>query len=174
MASDDVPGGAAPVRGGSRKLQFLIIVLLMIGEGIGIFVLASSFDDGPAQASAAGLPSDEGLGMVGEDELAEVEVAESRPCNRMSGRLVNYHLRVSVLVAAGRVEQTEKMAKAKRARLLDRVNFVVRSADPKHLDEPGLQTIKRRFKQEFDSIFGGEGLIKEVVIPEILQSGPGV
>jgi hypothetical protein len=114
------------------------------------------------------------MSVVAGDELAEVELAESRPCNRMSGRLVNYHLRVSVLVEAGQVEQVEKMAKAKRARLLDRVNFVVRSADPKHLDEPGLQTIKRRFKQEFDRILGDDQLIKEVMIPEILQSGPGV
>ena len=106
--------------------------------------------------------------------MAEVEVAECRPSNKMSGKFITFHLRVSVLVAAADVEQVEKMVKAKRARLLDRINFVVRSADPRHLNEPNLETVKRRLKHEFDRIFGDEELIEAVLIPQMLQSGSGV
>ena len=66
------------------------------------------------------------------------------------------------------------MARARRARLEDAVNVVIRSADPNHLDEPELGTIKRRLKYEIDRIFGDETVIQEIVIPLLLQSRPGV
>ena len=62
----------------------------------------------------------------------------------------------------------------KRARLEDAVNTVIRSSEPKHFTEPGLESIKRRFKHEFDVAFGDKELIHAVLIPQLLQSGPGV
>ena len=107
-------------------------------------------------------------------DLAEIELADCRPSNKMAGRVSTYHIRVLGLVQAERLTEIETMARARRARLEDAVNVVIRSADPKHLDEPELGTIKRRIKYEFDRIFGNESLIQEIVIPQLLQSRPGV
>lgn len=177
MADADIQ--AEPIRVGphvgGRKLQIWIVALLMIGEGVAIYVLANALGGLPTTAAAAdGTSRRDQTGGVGGEELVEVELVECRPGNRMSGKLVTFHIRVSVLVAAADKERLEELAKARRGRLLDRVHFVFRSADPKHLNEPGLDTVKRRLKHEFDRIFADEGLIKEVLIPQRLQSGSGV
>ena len=175
MADDDVQATPAQAKSGSKKMQVLVVALLMIGEGVAIYLLANSLGQAPASAIAVGAgPGDNATGVVTDEQLTEVELAECRPSNKMSGKLINFHVRVSVLVAAADRERVEKMAKARRARLLDRIQFVFRSADLKHLNEPALETVKRRLKHEFDRVFGDDELIKEVLIPERQQSGSGV
>jgi len=176
MANDDVQATPAQAKSGSKKMQVLVVALLMIGEGVAIYLLTNSLGQAPASAVAAGAgPGDNNaIGVVTDEQLTEVELAECRPSNKMSGKLINFHVRVSVLVAAEDREPVEKMAKARRARLLDRIQFVFRSADLKHLNEPALETVKRRLKHEFDRVFGDDELIKEVLIPERQQSGSGV
>jgi len=175
MADDDVQATPAQAKSGSKKMQVLVVALLMIGEGVAIYLLTNALGQAPASAVAAGEGSGENaIGVVTDEQLTEVELAECRPSNKMSGKLINFHVRVSVLVAAADRERVEKMAKARRARLLDRIQFVFRSADLKHLNEPALETVKRRLKHEFDRVFGDDELIKEVLIPERQQSGSGV
>lgn len=175
MADDDVQATPAQAKSGSKKMQVLVVALLMIGEGVAIYLLTNALGQAPASAVAAGAgPGGNAIGVVTDEQLTEVELAECRPSNKMSGKLINFHVRVSVLVAAEDRERIEKMAKARRARLLDRIQFVFRSADLKHLNEPALETVKRRLKHEFDRVFGDDELIKEVLIPERQQSGSGV
>jgi hypothetical protein len=59
---------------------------------------------------------------------------------------------------------------ARQATICDRVNTVVRRAEPKFLSEPGLETVRRQIKFELDKVFGDEDLIQEVLLPELLQS----
>lgn len=175
MADDDVQATPARAKSGSKKMQVLVVALLMIGEGVAIYLLTNALGQAPASAVAAGAgPGENAIGVVTDEQLTEVELAECRPSNKMSGKLINFHVRVSVLVAAEDRERVEKMAKARRARLLDRIQFVFRSADLKHLNEPALETVKRRLKHEFDRVFGDDELIMEVLIPERQQSGSGV
>ncbi len=155
-------------------MQIGIIAGLMLLEGAVVYFVTRSVGAAPAVAEAS-------EGNSGEDspdntviELVEVELAESRPSNKRTGRLVTYHLRVSGLVTAEDQERAKKLAEARKARILDRVNYVVRSAEPRELNEPGLETLKRRLLKEFQLIFEDEKLIRQVLIPELLQSGPGV
>ena len=83
-------------------------------------------------------------------------------------------VRVSVLVNSCDADTTKKLVELKQSRIDDRVNTLIRSAQPRHLGEPGLETLKRGMKVEFDRIFGDEKLIREVLIPQLLQSGSGV
>ena len=92
----------------------------------------------------------------------------------MAGKFVTFHIRVSALVAAADVERAEGIVRNKRARLEDAVNTVIRSSEPKYFKEPGLESIKRRLKHEFDIVFSDNQLIRDVLIPQMLQSGPGV
>ncbi len=159
------------------KLPLLIVLGLMIGEGAAVFVVAKMmFGPNPLDpVAAAETAADvEGEGAEAEaapvDQTAEVDVADCRPSNKASGRLQTYRLRVSALVRAEDAEKVGEMVESNGARIEDRVNYVIRSAEPHHLEEPGLETIKRRMKRELDGILGDEKLILEMLIPELLQA----
>lgn len=163
-------GGDADARR-KRRVSILIVTALMIGEGAAVYFVANALSPAPIPAAAADGGAD---GSTVISDLAEVELADCRPSNKMAGRFVTYHIRVLGLVHAEHLTDVESMARARRARLEDAVNVVIRSADPNHLDEPELGTIKRRLKYEVDRIFGDETVIQEIVIPQLLQSRPGV
>lgn len=167
--------GRRAKKGSARWMQVIIVSVLMIGEGLGIFLVTKSMSQDPAAAAAA-----ESQGAAGDadsllvSDVTEIELTECKPNNRMTGKLITLQLRVSALVAQEEVERAKKLVEATRSRIRDRVNYVVRSADPKHLNEPGLETIKRRIKHELDEVFEDDQLIQAVLIPEFLQSGSGV
>jgi len=157
-----------------RAVPILIVALLMGAEGVGIFVAANVLGSDPESAMADGGDVDAAAVNGSGEVLTEVEVAECRPSNRLSGKFVTFHIRVTALVASADLERAQRLVRAKRAQLEDGVNTVIRSTAPKHFDEPGYDTIKRRLKSELGRIFGDEELIKELVIPQMHQSGPGV
>ena len=162
-------------RGGKRWMTVLVVLLLMGGEAVAIFFLAKAISPAPAPAVAETGGDDGGLeGETSLDRYAEVELADCRPSNLMTGKLITFKIRVTGLVEKEDLERAQEMAEAKKARLEDRVNYVIRSAEPRHLAEPQLETIKRRLKHEFARVFGDDELIKEVLIPEFLQSGAGL
>lgn len=104
----------------------------------------------------------------------EIDITECRPNNRTSGKLISLKLRVSALVMGPEAEKAKTLVEGNKARIDDRVNVVVRSATPQELNEPGLETIKRRLKQELARVLGDEKLILEVLIPDMMQSGSGL
>ncbi len=166
----------APAKSGSGRLfQLLVIVALMLGEGVAVFFLANAVGKDPTAATAAdGTAEGQGEGAAGNTPFKEIELADCRPSNRSSGKTVTVQMKVSGLVVSDQEERGKELAEAHKARILDRVNYVVRSAELQHLNEPGLETIKRRIKLELDQVFGDEELIKEVLIPTFWQSGSGV
>lgn len=188
----DNPPAAAPESAkpasGKKKLTILIGLIMAI-EGVGVFFLVKMFSGSPTDAAAMEESPAEGQGeanagghgpktavddLTKKGILEEVKLGDCRPSNRMTGRLITFQLSVSVLVTQEDIEKVKQMITVNEARLRDRVNFVVRSAEPEHVNEPGLDTIKRRMKYEFDRVLEDSNLIKEVLIPEFLQSGPGL
>ncbi len=175
---DEAQDNQAPqepqAKGGSkRKMQLIIVAILMIGEGVGIYFVANALSPVPP-ASVAGAGGADDAESATQPDYAEIELAECRPSNKVSGKFISFHLRVSALVDADKEEESKKLVSAKRARIRDRVNFVIRSVEPKHLNEPGLETIKRRIKFELSRLFDNPELIRDVLIPEMLQSNAGV
>jgi len=162
----------------SGKPTFLIVAVLMGLEGVGIFFvtkLVVAPQPSAAVAAEGHAATQEGETPAGRAQTtAEVELTDCRPSNRMSGRTFTFRLRVSGLVSAEDRERATALVEANRARITDRVNFVIRSAEPQQLNEPGLETVKRRMKHEIDLILGDEQLVKEILIPEMLQSGTGL
>lgn len=179
--------GAKPA---SDKKKFMIIIgLLMALEGVGVFFAVKMFSGGPAEATATeeghGEGHDDGHGgehggKVAVDDIAkkgkleEVKLGDCRPSNKITGKLITFQLSVSVLVTQEDLEKMKEMITMNESRLRDRINFVVRSAEPEHINEPGLDTLKRRMKYEFDRVLEDSNIIKEVLVPEFLQSGPGL
>lgn len=196
MAAESKPETKAPAAPGAeptpkKSKTWIIVPAIMIVEAIAVFVLAKMLVGGPAEASAAveaashdSHGGDEhestghaGPGSAGTDshtEDAEVALTECKTINRESGKLILFHLRVSALVSASNLEKSKTLIQGKQARIDDRINTVIRSAEPRHLREPGLETIKRRMKYECDRIFEDESLVREILIPYLVQSGSGV
>lgn len=176
MADETTP--SPPASGGrhSKLVPAIIVGLFMIGEGVGVYYLANLISSDPVAAAAADLEAADGADGGGGESvaLAEVEVAECRPSNKTSGKLVSIQLRVLVLVPQTEVERVSALIDEREGRLRDRINFVVRSVELPHLNEPGLETLKRRLKLEFDRVFEDDSLVHEVLVPEMLQSGGGV
>ncbi len=191
-APAESPAGADSKKS-SKKKPLLIVGILMLLEGVGVFFGTKMLTGGSPAAADAEHPSEtahaapeggsHGGGEHGgegaknapfESEFGEIAVSECRPTNRESGRLVTFRMRVSVLVKAAELEKAKGMIEANKARIDDRINFVIRSADPAFLNEPTLATIKRRLKAEFDRLLGDEHLIEEILIPEMLASAPGL
>lgn len=174
--------GTAP---GKKKLM-IIIGLIMAVEGVGVFFLVKTFSGSPAAVTAAEGEHGDGDGhgdkgpkvavddMGKKGKLEEVKLGDCRPSNRMSGKLITFQLKVSVLVTQENLEKVKELVTMHESRLRDRINFVIRSAEPEHVNEPGLDALKRRMKFEFDRVFEDTNMIQEVLIPEFLQSGPGL
>ncbi|MEK6675114.1 MAG: flagellar basal body-associated FliL family protein [Planctomycetota bacterium] len=130
-------------------------------------------DSGSGHDSHGASTGSEGSPMSPNEQM-EVKLAECKTVNKGTGKLVLFHMRVTALVSGADAERAKKLIEAKQGRIDDRVNTVIRSAEPQQLNEPGLQTLKRRFKFEFDRIFEDDKLVKEVLIPHIVQSGSGL
>jgi len=187
----DGAAGAVPKK--KRKLVPVLILAGLMGiEGVGVFFVTKMFSGGqPASAEGAefGDTADENAetdarnsagGQMRDKKSpanngpSEIDITECRLNNRTSGKLITLKMRVSALVTSADAEKAKALVEANKARINDRVNVVVRSATPQELNEPGLETIKRRLKQEFARVLGDEKLISEVLIPEMMQSGSGL
>ncbi|MFQ5494236.1 MAG: hypothetical protein ACE5EX_02550 [Phycisphaerae bacterium] len=174
--ADDKARAAEPKSDARARLVPAVIVIMMMGlEGVGVFFLAKAINPDPVP-TLAGEPVGEGNGASAseQDEFGEVELAECRPSNSVSGKFITFHLRVAALVASSDVERVKKMIRSRKARIEDSVSTVIRSAEPAHLSEPGRETLKRRLKLAVDQILGDDQIIKAILIPQMLQSGGGV
>ena len=151
-----------------RKLLTLGIVgAIMLLEGVGIFVMVRMTRETPA--SEAGEPAQNPAELLDQMD-AELALVECDAINRKSGQSIVVHISISVRVTAGDQEHAARLIEKRQDTLKDRVQMILRSAEPQHLNEPNLDTLKRQVKFEVDKILEDDKLILEVLIPQILQS----
>lgn len=170
--------------GKSRGKTILLVCALMLVEGVAIYFAVDylSVDPAAAAAEAVAQTGEHGGGHEGTVEggqpagggTAEWEIADCRPTNNREGRLYQYSIRVSVLVREENLERLKALAEQRRSRVDDRVSTVIRSAEPKQLNEPGLETLKRQLKAELSTVFDDPELVLEVFIPELIRSTGGL
>lgn len=183
MTADPTPDAApkSPLPARSRKGPALILAFILIGEGLCVFFITKAFNSTPAPAFAEEprlggtsgnlKPAD---AQSPQAQLVEVDLGECRPSNRATGKLVSFQIRVAILVNATSMELVKSIVDNRQGRIRDRINFVFRSAEPTHLNEPGMETLKRRIKNELDRVLETPDLVQEVIIPEMLQTISGV
>lgn len=173
-------------------MALMVICGLMLLEGAGIYLIVSMMSDSPQEAAALavhdaepgklpekheeqGEEHGEGHGEKKGSALTEIFIAECKPTNNVSGRLYYYSIKVTALVKAPedehKLEELKKFVENNKARLEERVNVVVRSADPRYLNEPGFEMLKRQLKEEFGRLLGDDLLIQDVLIPELIRMG---
>lgn len=156
----------------NKLVPIIVIGMLMAGEGIGVYFLANFLSPPPAGAMGAD-DGNGGEGISGEG-TAELDLVECRATNSISGRRMDIFIRVAVLVNEDDLERATDLRDSHKSRIEHSVNVTIRGADPKHFEEPELQTLRRRIKAELAEIFDDEQLVKQVLIPNVMAQGGGV
>lgn len=173
MADDKAAAAAgAKPKPKSKFVPLLVIGTLMLGEGVGVYFLANFLSPPPAGAMGAD-DGGEGVALSGEG-TAELDLVECRATNSISGRRMDIFIRVAVIVKEEDLGRATALRDSHKSRIEHSVNVTFRGADPKHFDEPELQTLRRRVKAELAEIFDDEQLVKQVLIPNIMVQGGGV
>jgi flagellar basal body-associated protein FliL len=153
-------------------LSIAVIVGVMLGEGVGVFILARHLGGPPAAAEGAeghdahGLKHDEGEKAP---EDTEVEVVKFRAQNEKSQQMVVYDMTVTISISEKDALSLTNTINRKKATIQDRLSRVVRALDPQRFTEPDLTTLRQQFKQELGQILGDEKAVKEVLIPSIVK-----
>ncbi len=159
----------SPAKGRSKLKPMLVVGALMLVEGVGIFALLKIVSPTPESALSAEIDSADDDPFNLNDQV-EVKLCEVSAFNRKEGPLYVYNVAISALVAADDVEKVKRFVEVRELSIKDRVQVVFRSADPKDLNDPTLETIKRQLRFELNNLLGGKELINDVLIPKLLQS----
>ncbi|MCB9851312.1 MAG: hypothetical protein H6817_11485 [Phycisphaerales bacterium] len=164
---DDAPVAQPPKS--KKMLTILLAAGLIVGEGAGIFIMTRMMYKQPATAEGAELTEEE-QAVQAVEESVEIPLPEVNAFNKREGRLFLFNLHVSILVHKDRAEEVQKVLTARESTVLDRLNTVIRSADVKYLNEPGLDTLRRQFRFELNQVLGDDTVIEDLLIPKFYQS----
>ena len=165
-------GATADEPQSGRRRRWMVPVLgaaLVFGEGTGIFLVTRMMYHKPEAAEAhPPTPQEEALAAV--ETQVELALPEVHAFNKREGRLFMYNLEVTAIVQKDKSEDIKKVLDMRKSTILDRFNTVIRSADSKYLNEPGLDTLRRQFRSELDKILGDDEIIADLLIPKFYQS----
>ena len=103
-----------------------------------------------------------------EQKDVEVDLVKDRLPNNVGGRLCMYDLQIVAKVnEKDKVKATELFAE-RDAETRDHVRTIIASSDPKSLNEPGLETLRRQIAYQLAQDLGKDGkdLVKEILIPQ--------
>ncbi len=134
-------------------------VLILEGATVGLTMMMAG---GPKRVIAE-VPATAPKEVVERD--AEVKILEAKLPNNLRGRLFLYDLQVVAKVdEKNKVKVTELFAE-RDAEIRDRIRTIIASSDPKSLEEPGLETLRRQIGYQLEQDLGKD-LIKELLIPK--------
>lgn len=161
------PAGDAAAASPKKKLPMVTLGMiggLMVIEGVGIFAAMKFF--GAEPDPTVGMPHLE-VTTQPFGESKEIEVAKVRVQNTNGARPMLYSVTINVQVPSDKESLiTEDFLKNRKAAVTDAISRIIRSADGKHLSEPGLESLKRKIKFELGALLSDDKVIEEVLIPE--------
>lgn len=173
---DATDEGAIPASEGSgfvKKILIVAILLFMVmGMQIGIlmyFFPGSSSNEPPevdgalSEVPAIGDPSNPGLG-----DTKEVEIGDFVCTNGIAaqGHAVHVTLRLVAIVPASLSDQFSQVAKKEnKFRVRESVDHIIRSSGREDLNDPSLDMIKRRIKEDINKILG-KSYVNKVIIAD--------
>lgn len=159
-----------PVKSSGRRktiLTGMAVVAIMLLEGGAIYIAMKFFDPQDVDAAAIGGTKEHEDGRY--QELGELEIANIKAPWVKTGRTFVFEMNVAIRVREDAREQIEQKVQQNKALISDRLTRVIRSAEPNHLEEDGLETVRRQIKHELGRILGDETMIGEVLIPRFIK-----
>ena len=150
----------APAKKGGMKMMIAAAVVVLLEVGT-VFVTVK-LSSGPKQVMAE-QPSTSTAAAVEKD--AEVKLFADKLYNQQSGKLWLYDMQVVAKVSEKNKEKVTGLLADHDSEVRDRIRTIIASSDPKSLQEPGLETLRRQIAYQLEQDIGKE-LIKEVLIPK--------
>ncbi|UCG33026.1 MAG: hypothetical protein JSU68_00040 [Phycisphaerales bacterium] len=146
-----------------RKLLLpAVVASAMLVEGVAIFGAVKLFGPGPDRALA--MDTIAGVGADLQPKSVEMDIADFKALNEKSGLTFVVDISVSAKVPMDRAEDAERLVEEKSKTIVDRLTLAVRSAEPNHLKEEDLATIRRKMKFELDKILDDDTIVEELLI----------
>ncbi len=151
----------------SKALLILAAIVVIEGAVIaGVFMVAGK----PADVKAD--PATEDLAAMAEESVEEMVVSEKFP-NTKRGRTYIYDAEVYIVIRRKYQAELRGKLDSMTAQVSADVRTIISRAEPNHLLEPTLATIKRQIKAALDERLGrdedGQSRIDDVVITRFTQ-----
>ena len=165
MADDK---GAASKEGKGKKKGLMTVAIVagvMLAEGGAVFMATRWLSPGPDPAAAMHGSGEE---APPEDPDVEIVIADFMAPNTKKGRVFVYEMKVAARVASGDLERLKGLLEDQRLTISDRLNNIIRAADPQVLIEDGLDTLKRQIRFEVNKILNDDNLIRAILIPKMM------
>jgi len=170
MADEQTPETAEESSKGGLPMMTLAVVggalLLQVGVIAAVFFLAG----GPAPVQAEGAIPD---AEADANRLVEVLLVKGKFQNTKTGRTYFYDTEVFIVVKQKHQEQVEGYIESMTAQISEDTSIIFRRAEPSHLLEPTLNTLKRMIKASVDEKFGrdeeGLPIVEKVLITKFSQ-----
>ena len=138
-----------------KSIIILLAIMLLEGGGLTLYMAYSD-------PSGAGAGTVEGASGPARSSMGEVLVLEDRFTNMRTGRLYMYDVRICVEIDEDNLKSIEKKLGKRRAYVYDSIRIVFAQADPKYLEEPELQTMKRKVHEILEEVLGKD-TVKQVL-----------
>jgi flagellar basal body-associated protein FliL len=151
-----------PKRKPPLRSILILVVIMLVEAGIfgGLMVAMRPKEAGGAEHEHA-LPTQP------VDTSVELKLDQFRAPNFQTGATVFYDMSIHLKVDVVSKELVGGLIEKHKAMLGDRLRAIVAEAEPRYFSETQLTTLKARIQAMMDSVIG-EGLVKEVLIPECM------
>jgi flagellar basal body-associated protein FliL len=137
---------------------------VMIVEGLAIFMAMKFFAPEPDPT----MGMDQELTQATQPALLtkELELARVRVQNRNGAKTILYSVTANIVIPSEREPKVLTFLDNHRAAINDMLSQIIRAAEEKHLNEYGLETLKRLIRFEVNKMLGDEDTIERVLISE--------
>lgn len=159
----------APAKKGKAG-TFAIFGGVMLIEGVAIFAAMKMFGHEPDPT--VGMETLAPTTKPWEESL-ELPVASVRVPNCNGSRTLLYSVKVAARVHSKEKDEVREFLEMRKSTIEDIISRVIRSAEEKHLAEPGLETLKRQVRFELSTLIGDEHKIEQILIPECMPIPAG-
>ena len=127
-------------KGGMPLKTVLILAAVLIGEGV-MITAAFMMYGGPANVQADPAVADEAAKA---EQPVEILVADQRFPNTKRGRTYLYDTKIFIVVKRKNEEQITAKVELMSAQISSDIREIIGHADPNHLLEPTLATLRRQ------------------------------
>jgi hypothetical protein len=159
----------------SQKMRLVTLVaVIAIVEGALFFALAKFLGGGPQASHGAEQHVIEGPDPHTQTATVEVPLlSKFRVPNSVEGRTWIYELDLIVQVPSHRREEFERLKTDRTGAISDAVASIVRSLEPRELNEPDLRTLRMRIQRVLTDVAEDQELIRAIWIPRCVPMRAG-
>jgi hypothetical protein len=159
---------AAPAAGEPAKKSpvkaIVIVAVLMLVEGVGVYMFVGKTGPQPAAAAV------EGKDDAHHDQSVELALIEDKFQNLQTGRVWVRDTEIVLKVRSKNEEYVTKQLEERAAEIKEGISQIFRRAQHSQLKEPGLETINRQVSTFINQTLGkdaeGKERVERVVIPK--------